>query len=277
MSDEDVRRAGLPRRTLKIALPTIAALAAGGAIAAAAIPASDGEISGCYSKSTADIPGALRVIDATDSCRSDENPISWNQQGPQGEPGAKGDKGDTGPQGPQGPQGPAGSSASSGGGGGTPEVFSPAGLYLRIDGVNGTATGTHKGAMAISSFQWGAGTSRSGKQVSKVSLSDFTVTKQADKTSPTLFDAVSRGKHFDSATITSFSKGQKSGTEVPTYQYRLTDAVVDGLSQSSGGDRPSESLSISYDTIKVTTTDPDGTQTEATYDLTRSGKLVRVK
>jgi hypothetical protein len=66
-------------------------LAAGG-IAYATIPGGSGTISGCYNETN----GFLRVIDAEagDACKNAEEPLAWNQQGPQGPPG------DQGPPGP---------------------------------------------------------------------------------------------------------------------------------------------------------------------------------
>src|SRR5919201_2841617 len=61
--------------------------------AVASIPGTNGVISACYDTKT----GAVRIIDSSKStCYKGENPISWNQTGPQG------------PAGPQGPQGPTG-------------------------------------------------------------------------------------------------------------------------------------------------------------------------
>src|SRR2546421_7251910 len=86
----------MTRRRLGIALLIGVALSVGGGIAYAAIPGSDGTISGCAEKRT----GILRVIDAEagKQCLSAfENPIAWNARGPQG---LKGDKGDAGAVGP---------------------------------------------------------------------------------------------------------------------------------------------------------------------------------
>jgi hypothetical protein len=89
----------------RLAGVTVAICAAGG-VAYAAIPSSNGVISGCYAKQSGD----LRVIDADagKTCLSSELPISWNQRGPTGPPGAKGDKGDPGPQGLPGEKGDPG-------------------------------------------------------------------------------------------------------------------------------------------------------------------------
>ena len=63
-------------------------------ISFAAIPGADGTISGCYKKATK----VLRVVNAEagQTCRSDERPISWNQEGPPGPSGSPGVPGDPG-------------------------------------------------------------------------------------------------------------------------------------------------------------------------------------
>lgn len=52
--------------------------------------------------------GTIHMIGATDSCKGNEQEISWNQVGPTGPAGPAGAQGPAGPQGPQGPTGPAG-------------------------------------------------------------------------------------------------------------------------------------------------------------------------
>jgi hypothetical protein len=59
---------------------------------------------GCVNNTT----GAIRIVNSSTTCHSNEHKIHWNQVGPQGPAGPRGPKGPTGPQGPQGPQGPAG-------------------------------------------------------------------------------------------------------------------------------------------------------------------------
>src|SRR5690348_383117 len=92
------------RRLLRFALPTLAALGAGAAVAFAAIPAADGTIHACINPASTP-PGAVRIIDdATQTCAAGETPLTWSQTGPPGP---------AGPQGPQGDPGPAGDSSSS--------------------------------------------------------------------------------------------------------------------------------------------------------------------
>lgn len=106
-----VQRMKRSKRALQIALPTAAALGAGAAIAAGAIPGSDGTITACYASRTEDgvpqditiddaleAPGTLRVIDpslphtltqpgagptpnlAAVCLPDEETQITWNQK-----------------------------------------------------------------------------------------------------------------------------------------------------------------------------------------------------
>ncbi|MGZ4279260.1 MAG: type VI secretion system tube protein Hcp [Solirubrobacteraceae bacterium] len=130
MGDKDVLRV-LGRPGAKIAIPTIAALGAGGAIAVAAGTDSGGEIHACYTTKGKN-KGYVRIAS---SCRKGEKAISWNKVGPigpvgpmgpagpagadgrNGADGAQGPKGEAGPQGPQGdtgPQGPKGDTGDQG-------------------------------------------------------------------------------------------------------------------------------------------------------------------
>jgi hypothetical protein len=104
----------LRRGASRAALVLVAAgalVGVGYGVAYASIPAPDGTITSCYTKST----GAMRVIDPTTaSCKTGETKLTWTQQGtagPQGPAGPQGATGATGPQGPAGPTGPSGTAA----------------------------------------------------------------------------------------------------------------------------------------------------------------------
>lgn len=76
-------------RRLVTICATLAVGAAGGGLAVASIPSSNGVIHSCYSKST----GSLRVVSST-RCPRGQASLAWNQRGPRGL------KGNTGAQGP---------------------------------------------------------------------------------------------------------------------------------------------------------------------------------
>lgn len=96
MSHQNWRRPG--------ALVAAAAIVlAGGGVAFAAIPASDGTITACFVKNS----GALRVIDAEggETCRASETQLTWDKSGVPGTQGPQGPQGETGEPGPPGPPG----------------------------------------------------------------------------------------------------------------------------------------------------------------------------
>lgn len=83
-------RSILGRRGARPALAAVAAFAIAGGLAYAAIPDAAGVIHGCYRTSTDDQKGQLRVVEDPASCRSNELPIQWNQQGAPGLDGEDG-------------------------------------------------------------------------------------------------------------------------------------------------------------------------------------------
>jgi type VI secretion system secreted protein Hcp len=182
-----VQRMKHSKRAVQIALPTAAALGAGAAIAAGAIPGSDGTITGCYNSKTengvpqalffgdaSEPPGGLRVIDPSlphtvvpaaggpaipnmDAvCEPGETQIIWNQKGPAGPPGEPGKDGKAGGSGPAGSQGAAGGQGAPGTpliGGTTFGVSGSGNTFLKLDGIAGGSTEKdHKGEIPIGGF-----------------------------------------------------------------------------------------------------------------------------
>ena len=86
----------LGRRGGRLALAAAAAFAIAAGLAYAAIPDASGIIHGCYRTSMDDQKGQLRVVEDPASCRSNELPIQWNEQGVAGPPGADGTDGEDG-------------------------------------------------------------------------------------------------------------------------------------------------------------------------------------
>lgn len=273
------------RRALRVVLPTVVALGAATAIAAGAIPGSDGTIQGCYNTNPeSGQPGALRVIDSGNECYSDEQALTWNQRGPAGPAGpagAKGDTGATGPAGPPGPPGPAGADGSSGGGGGGDSR--PTRVFLKLDGIAGEETMKgYEDQIGLDSFSYGAknavplGSSSSGMGASKASLNPFTFSKPIDSSSTALFKALARGTHFDHATVTFTKPGEKPFAYLI---YKFEGAVLTDLNQSQGGDSHGEEQ-VAMRALKVSITyrrqSSSGKITESTtsYDL-RTNKATR--
>jgi type VI secretion system secreted protein Hcp len=249
---EDAGRRKLVGVSAKVAIPTVAALGAGGAVALAAIPGEDGTIQGCYSRVT----GSLRVAENADDCRTFETPIAWNQRGPKGDPGIPGPagpKGDTGAQGPAGPPGASGDSAIVVGG--EPLTAGTVDAFMKIDGIPGeSADSKHKGQIEIESFSFGlthapVASPGGGGGAGKAEFSSFRFEKLYDRSSPELFHAAASGEHIKTATITFRRRGAQQ-QEFLTYKFE--DVQVDRYEQGGSKEPPLlEDVGFSFSKVEI--------------------------
>jgi len=157
--------------------------------------------------------------------------------------------------------------------------------YIKFSAVpkgESLATG-HEGSagwIEISSFSWGAGRSVSSgvgtsskREASAPSVSDITVTKILDSTSPPILQQ------------TLFGKGQTVQIDFTTQQsdkletyltYTLTNTLISGYNVSgSSADRPVESLTLNFTKVEMAYQGfkddgtPDSSKAaKANYDLT---------
>lgn len=151
-----------------------------------------------------------------------------------------------------------------------------AAIYLKIEGVEGESTAKgHEKWIEVDSFQWGVSRTISigtgGPLVSLPSFSEIVFTKPTDKTTPFFFLEAVQGKAKGG--VIDFTEASPTGGPERTYfQITLSDVLVSGFSQSSGGDRPVESISLNFGKISMTNTvyNPDGTKGGSTgvgYDV----------
>ncbi len=117
----------------------------------------------------------------------------------------------------------------------------------------------HKGSdgwMEIGSVQWGVGRAintpvgaASKREASAPRVSEITVTKLMDSTSPLLAQEALIGK----AVTANIELTETGADKLNTYlTINLTNTMISGYSMSSGGDRPSESLSLNFTKIEFT-------------------------
>lgn len=140
----------------------------------------------------------------------------------------------------------------------------------------------HKGSdgwIEIGSVQWGVGRgistpvgAASKREASAPNVSEVTVTKMMDSTSPLLAQEALIGKAV-TATIDLCETGADKLNVYLTLE--LTNTMISGYSMSSGGDRPSESISLNFTKIVFTYQGYDDAHAAVaalkktfTYDLT---------
>jgi type VI secretion system secreted protein Hcp len=150
-------------------------------------------------------------------------------------------------------------------------------IYMKYANIKGPVTTEgFKDWIELHSFQWGAGRAIGSargtfhsREHSAPSLSEVTVTKQTDLSSPKLFLESVAGK-LDNKVTLKFTTTSKGKTET-FLTYELTKAGLSGYSLSSSGDMPTESLRLNFTTITKTFADPaaGGSPETVGYDLTK--------
>lgn len=156
--------------------------------------------------------------------------------------------------------------------------------FLKIDGIDGESkVKGHEGEIEVMSWSWGVSNSGSaatggGAGAGKASFSDISITKVLDKASPQLFTAVATGKHIPTVTFKAVADSGKDGKQ-EYYVVKLTDVLISSFQQAgaSGGDRPTESVSLNYAKIEIEykTQNPDGSfgeSVKASWDLAKNVK-----
>ncbi len=156
-------------------------------------------------------------------------------------------------------------------------------IYMNIEGIKGKVTAKgHEDWIDISSLQWGVGRaisssigSSADREASKPSISEVSVTKMMDISSPLIFTEACIGK----GKVVKINLCTTGSDQIQTYmEYTLEDCMISGYSVSSGGDRPSESISLSFTKMemKFIPYDDSGKASSpipAGYDLMKGTKI----
>src|SRR5215813_4741941 len=150
-------------------------------------------------------------------------------------------------------------------------------IYMNYNDIPGDATAEgHEKWIELNSCQWGVGrgiTSPTGgsadRESTAPSVSEIVLTKETDQSSPKLLNESLQGE--GQTVVIDFCKTDKGKLEV-YMTYTLTDTMISGFSVSSGGDRPSESVSLNFTKIEYKNTgmgaaNETGTPETVTYDL----------
>ncbi|MGA2606902.1 MAG: type VI secretion system tube protein Hcp [Terriglobia bacterium] len=150
--------------------------------------------------------------------------------------------------------------------------------HLKFGNIKGeSAASKHMDEIELLSWSWGATNPTtivgSGMSAGKVSMSDLTITKRVDKSSPKLLELCITGKHVDEVTLyCSKQTGQKTPDDFLTIKFWQVYVSSHQAGGSHGEDVGTESLSFAYGKINYDykLQKPDGTLTSAgnvEYDL----------
>ena len=136
--------------------------------------------------------------------------------------------------------------------------------YLKIGDIKGESTDReHKEWIIIESFSQGQAQTQSsgtgGPRSSHVVFSDVSVSKELDKASPKIAEAVATGKHFPTAEL-HLTTTYDDGSQATYYAYELKNVQVVSYSISGQGQSegvPTEQFSLNFEEIKVTYSELD--------------------
>lgn len=126
-------------------------------------------------------------------------------------------------------------------------------IYMKYGALDGevTAVGYEKWVQCHS-FQFGVGRGiaapgtggGSKREATAPSVSEMTVTTTTDSFSPLILKEALGGKATE--VKIELTQTDAAGKQIAFQKYVLTNTLVSGLSTSTGGDRPSESLSLNF-------------------------------
>lgn len=133
-------------------------------------------------------------------------------------------------------------------------------LFIKFDGIDGEAKDKdHKGWSDILSMSWGlhkagAGATGQTRRRGVVTVEDVVCTKEYDKSSPKLAEAVCVGKIFPKVEIhntTTYGEGNRT----TFLKYELKNVMVSShnVAAAGGGDAvPTETMSLNFEEVKQT-------------------------
>ena len=153
-------------------------------------------------------------------------------------------------------------------------------IYMNYNDIKGDATAEgHEKWIELNSCQWGVGRGISSptgasadRESSAPSVSEIVVTKATDASSTKILNEAYQGE--GQKCQIDFCKTDKGKLEV-YLTVTIEDTMVSGYSLSSGGDRPSESLSLNFTKVEfkdvsMGAKNDTGNPDSVTYDLAQA-------
>jgi type VI secretion system secreted protein Hcp len=127
-------------------------------------------------------------------------------------------------------------------------------FFLKLDAIKGESLDSnHKDEIQIMSWSWGASqvtaiASGGGAGAGKANLSDLHIVKSYDVSSVPLYKALLLGTHIKTAVLTACKAG---GDGKPFIQVSMDEVFVTSIQASGSSEIPTESVSFSYNKIKI--------------------------
>lgn len=129
-------------------------------------------------------------------------------------------------------------------------------MFLNLDGIKGESTDSkHKGEIDILSFSWGmsqlgAGHRGSGSGAGKVEVSDISITKYIDKSSPSIMTACATGEHIAKGKFTVRKAGGSSPLDYLTLDMEKV-YISSYQTGGTGGELLTETIGLNFVKVKL--------------------------
>jgi type VI secretion system Hcp family effector len=152
--------------------------------------------------------------------------------------------------------------------------------FMQVDGIEGESDdASHKKWIEINSFSQGGAQPSAGQRSTgggassaQATLNDIVITKDFDKSSPKLFDAMVRAKHI---TTVKFEFVRSADDPVVYLKVNLDDVMISSIQVSQGGDQmPQESISFNPGVIEFVYTATDHKTGKAQGDVKAKFNLI---
>ncbi|HEY7211803.1 MAG TPA: type VI secretion system tube protein Hcp [Bryobacteraceae bacterium] len=135
--------------------------------------------------------------------------------------------------------------------------------YLVIDGIPGPST-SRKDAIDVLSFSFGAslpaifGYDSSGKEskAGRPNISELSIMKVVDKTTPNLFQYLVAATHIAKATL--YYDKPVSGKQEDYFKIEMENVLITSTQSSGSSENPTESLALAFGSVKVCYNPEDG-------------------
>lgn len=121
-------------------------------------------------------------------------------------------------------------------------------MFIKIDGIEGEATAAdgHKGWIALDTGTWSTQDSSARRQTpAGTGPGTLTIVRTVDRTSPKLTEACNDGRSLGRA-IVHVRSTRGTGYD----EYVIDEATLRSCSQDSDGDRPTETITLTFDKIE---------------------------